>query len=370
MSQKRFVLCSAAAVLALAVACSKSSPNPASPTSTQEVSGDAAADGSTLKVTAPTPVSPINGTQPDSLVLVATKSAGKFADINLSYQFQVRSGSTIVYDSGTVGGAAAGANQVQHTPSGNLALDTAYTWRARAVFQNGFGPWSSDASFKTPLGGYINGSEIYDPLYNGKTVGNIRGAVTFGSNGATLLTHESHIRYQLPTTLEQGEISVMILGADEGSDGDKSKVFSMQEGPDENDITDDDYRMTAELRGNKYPNPGAVTFRIITGDASNPGFIHDGDRVQLNFNSSRWYFWRFSWQTGSANLTVRLDGPNGPVIYSSGEATGSHAYRPAQHLVYLGAPVGRAGPQDATLPGGTYKNLWVSSRPRPAFPGE
>jgi len=39
-------------------------------------------------------------------------------------------------------------------------------------------------------------------------------------------------------------------------------------------------------------------------------------------------------------------------------------------VIHLGAPVGRAGPQDATMPGGTYKNLWVSSRPRPAFAGE
>ena len=55
--------------------------------------------------------------------------------------------------------------------------------------------------------------------------------------------------YRLPQTLEAGEFSMMILGADEGTEGDKSKVFAMQEGPDEGDITDDDYRMTAELRG-------------------------------------------------------------------------------------------------------------------------
>jgi hypothetical protein len=36
--------------------------------------------------------------------------------------------------------------------------------------------------------------------------------------------------------------------------------------------------------------------------------------------------------------------------------------------IYLGAPMGRAGGNDATLPGGIYKNVWASSRPRPAFP--
>src|SRR5262245_44439438 len=130
MHQTRFVLCAAAALLALAIACSKSSPNPASPTSTQEVSGAASADGSTLKATAPTPVSPINGAQPDAfLVLVAGKSKAKFADLALSYNFQIRSGSTVVYDSGVVGGAGSGADNVQFTPSAALTPDTAYTWR-------------------------------------------------------------------------------------------------------------------------------------------------------------------------------------------------------------------------------------------------
>src|SRR5690349_14044022 len=111
MHQNRFLLCAAAALFALAVACSKSSPSPASPTSTEDISGGAAADGSTLKASAPNPVSPVNGSQPDTVVLVASKSTGKFADIPLSYQFQIRSGSSVVYDSGVVGGAASGGNE-------------------------------------------------------------------------------------------------------------------------------------------------------------------------------------------------------------------------------------------------------------------
>jgi hypothetical protein len=369
MYQNRFVLCSAAALLALAVACSKSSPSPASPTSTQEASSDAAADGSTLKVPAPAPVSPVNGAQPDTLVLTANKVTGKFnSSLNPSYEFRIKtSGGTVISACNQVVPPGSG-NTVSYTPTCTLDLDTAHTWSIRGTLNGANGPWSADTQFKSPLGGYINGSELYDPLYNLKTVGSIRGGVTFGPNGATLLGHDSHIRYQLPVTLQEGELSVMILGADEGSEGDKSKVFAMQEGPDEGDITDDDYRMTAELRGNKYPSPGSVTFRIITGDPINSVF--DGDRAQLNFNSSRWYFWRFTWRTGFAELTVRQDGPNGNVIYRSSDGTGSHPYRPSPQLVYIGAPIGRAGPMDATLPGGTYKNLWVSSRPRPAFPGE
>ena len=59
----------------------------------------------------------------------------------------------------------------------------------------------------------------------------------------------------------------------------------MQEGPNEGDITDDDYRMTAELRGLNYGAPGSIAYRVIFGD----GVSRDGDRDQHNFDSTRWY---------------------------------------------------------------------------------
>jgi len=188
--------------------------------------------------------------------------------------------------------------------------------------------------------------------------------VEFTANGLKMLDHVSHVLYRLPQNLQQGEFSMMILGADEGSEGDKSKVFAMQEGPDEGDITDDDYRMTAELRGRNYSEPGSVTCRIIAGDSVS----RDCPRIQRNFDSSRWYFWSFSWQTGRARLLVRADSETGPVIYDQTIGTGSHPYRPDPHFVYLGSPAGRAGVIDATLPGGTYKNVYVGPGPRPAFP--
>ena len=52
MHQKSIVLCSAAAVLALAIACSKGSETPVSPSVSEGGAGDALADGVTLKATA------------------------------------------------------------------------------------------------------------------------------------------------------------------------------------------------------------------------------------------------------------------------------------------------------------------------------
>jgi hypothetical protein len=98
------------------------------------------------------------------------------------------------------------------------------------------------------------------------------------------------------------------------------------------------------------------------------GVSRDCARVQLSFNSSKWYFWSFTWQTGSARLTVREDSETGRVVYDNQIGTGGHAYNPDFHYLYLGVPAGRAGLIDATLPGGTYKNVYVGPNSRPAFP--
>ncbi len=360
---RKVLLCAAAAAFALALACSKSSPAPTSPSSAAQDDAGAAPDGSTLKATAPSPVSPTNGAQPDTLVLVAVKAQMKFVDRALSYQFQIRSGNTVVYDSGVVGGGGSGPNNVQHTPNVALTPDGTYTWRARAAFQGAFGPWSADATFKAPVGGFIRGNELVDPLTGGTTVGQVVGPAQFTSEGLRLLAHESHVTYALPETLTAGQFSLMVKGADEGSEGDKSKIFSMQQGFD--DITTNAFRFTGELRGNHYSSPGSISCRMIAGD----GVSRDCEREQRSFDSSRWYFWRLSWNVGgSFTMEVRADGEAGPVIYSQTRGLSGRTYRPSPHILYLGAPVGRGGPLDATLPGGTYKNIYAGPNTRPAFP--
>src|SRR5258705_8615604 len=150
MNQKRFVLCSAAAVLALALACSKSSQSPSSPSVTENGSVDAAADGSTLKATKPTPISPINGAQPDSLTLTATKAEGKFdKSLRLSYQFQITNSSGAIQSSCTATVSGDG-DTVSYTPSCGLEFDQPHTWKVRARYLDNVGPWSAEASFKTP----------------------------------------------------------------------------------------------------------------------------------------------------------------------------------------------------------------------------
>jgi hypothetical protein len=370
MQHKKFVACAAAALMAVALGCSDDSSTPVSPTGATAGPSGAGPAGETLKATAPSPQSPINNQQPDSLVLVSGKSSPSYAvgtPPAYSYEFEVRNsaGSAAVCPSILVPGGS--GSSVSATPNCNLEFDQPYTWRVRAAFAGANGPWSANATFRAPAGGYIRGNEIYDPLTTGRTVGNISGPTQFLSGqGLQLQDHSSFVTYELPTNLQEGEMSMMILNADEGNPGDKSKLFSMQEGPDLNDITTDDYRCTIELRGRNYGDPGSVTFRIIPGD----GEPQDAHRSSYSFNSSTWYFWRFEWRTGFARLEVREGGPNGRLMIDKSVGGWDHPYRPLPHFVHLGAPQGRAGALDATMPGIIIKNLWVSSRPRPAFPGE
>lgn len=370
MQHKKLVPCASAAILAFALACSNDSQTPTSPTSAAPGTSGAAADGSTLKATAPAPQSPVNNQQPDLMLLVAGKSAPAFpngAVPDYAYEFEVRNsgGTAAVCPAVTVPGG--GGPTVSASPTCTLEFDQPYSWRVRAVFAGSVGPWSANSTFRAPAGGYVRGNEIFDPLTNGRSAGELSGPVQFiPGQGARMVDPSAHITYRLQDNLQQGEMSMMVLDADEGNPGDKAKIFSMQEGPNIDDITTDDYRMTAELRGQDYGAPGAVTYRIIPGD----GEPRDGHRVQHSFSRGTWYFWRFTWQTGSARLEVREGGPNGRALYDTAIGTGDHPYRPVPHVVHIGSPSGRAGLIDATHTNMIAKNFWVSSRPRPAFPGE
>jgi hypothetical protein len=113
-----------------------------------------------------------------------------------------------------------------------------------------------------------------------------------------------------------------------------------------------------------------VTFRMINGEGDDEDFINDGFRTGVSFSDEQWYFWKITWNSGGGSLEVRENSPTGRVIYFDQVSTNGHAYNPQPHVIWLGAPVGRAGPIDASIPGTIYKNVWVGPGPRPKFPGE
>ncbi len=370
MRLNSWLVTGATALVALTLACGRSDA-PTSPSAAAQAGNGLGPGGATLKIDAPTLASPTNGVELQSTpVLVVNNVRGSFDTFPVTYEVELRNPAGNLVSNPRF--ASSTGQTTSYTVTTSLEFDTVYSWRARATYNGGVGPWSSTQTFKTSLRGYIRespvGSEVFDPMINGDTVGLKIGPVTCAQGeGCTLHDPTAHIQYDLPATLEAGEFSLMEMGADEGNNGGKSKVMSMQEGHD--DITDNDYRMTAELRGRNAGDPGAVSCRIITGDASDEGRIFDcSPRIVINPSSSKWYFWKFTWSTGSAELTVREDGPDGPLIYSRGLGTGSHPYRPTPHVAYIGSPIGRNGPEDATSAPMTVKNVWLSAAPRPLFP--
>ena len=360
MQYKTLAICGSAMVLAVAIACSNSPDTPTTPSSSQPAASDKAADGSTLKVSAPVPQSPINNAQPDSVSFVATKSASTYnSSTPLSYQFEIKNAAGAnVCGSPTVVGGGTGST-VTYTPTGcTLEFDTTHTWRVRAGINNDRGPWSATATFKAPAGGYIRDNEVFDPLTNGRTVGEIIGPVTFIPGvGVRLEDFTSHIRYRLPRTMVTGEFSIIVTNMATNTEGDKTKVMAMSEGL--SDLITNERRMTIEKRGDPE---GIVAWRLIS--HSDQIDTEGAEREFVAFDPNQAYLWTATWN-GVFNVRVQRGGSTGPTIYNKGKAYNG-AYDPDPHYAFIGAPVGRSGPSAATVPGMIVRNVWISQRARPS----
>ena len=135
-------------VLGAAYGCSSNGGTPTAP-SPAPAGTDAAADGSTLKVTAPGLVSPINTVQLDTLAPLFTlqNSTAKYTSTPaLTYRFEVSTPAGAIVASVTI---AAGSGTTSWQLPSNLTLDTTYRWRARAEMGTAFGPWSGYGTFRS-----------------------------------------------------------------------------------------------------------------------------------------------------------------------------------------------------------------------------
>ena len=153
-----------AAVVSVA-ACGGTAQTPTSPSAAAGGSLAAAADGSTLKVSAPSLVSPIGGARVDNRrpTFTWTAATGTFAanGVNPTYDLEV---------SGTDGAVLLTTNVAGTTyqPTVDAAFNTTYNWRVRARQEGATGPWSAVGNFVTPqqaaAGGLIlEGFKTPDP---------------------------------------------------------------------------------------------------------------------------------------------------------------------------------------------------------------
>lgn len=358
MQRQKFAVIGLAALIALVMACSHQSTSPTSPSSAAAASGNAE-PGVTLKVTAPVPTSPANGsTLEDGAVptLVASAASGTFTAASLLYRFQVFDvNGNMVQDSGV-------RSAPTFTVTADLDFEKRHTWRVRAELDGAVGPWSTTASFITPAGAYIRGNELRDPLTNGKTVGRAFGCTFIPGVGIRLDGKESYVEYQLEAPLVEGEMSAILTNVGNGSEAWKTKVLSMLQGDGVN-ITDNAYRVTIDKRTGwlGQGSPFRYTMRSRGRDSGEP------NAGPQTWDRSRLYLFRFTWVGGQSRATVLDGGANGNVKASIG--TGYSApYSPNPHIIRLGSVQGRGGSD--TNPNTIVRNLWVSSRARPSFPGD
>jgi hypothetical protein len=359
MRGTKYVVTGVSALLALTIACSRQnsapvSPSGAKPTSVAETSGPA---GETLKISAPTPISPINDAVLDGAdaTLVCTAPTGKFSGTTLAYDFEL-------YDSSNVKVRTEIVADTTWLVRG-LEFEGHYTWRVRGTSDNAYGPWSAFGSFQTPANrGYIRGNEMFDPLTNGETVGAFNDVTFLPGQGVRLNSIESFVQYRLETPLTDGQFSVDITGLRNSNEQWKTKVMSMLQGDGVN-ITDNAYRFTADRRNRDGGGTVRWTLRSRGVDAGEP--VCGG----ASWDATHLYFWSYSWRADGSNgqLTVQDGGPLGGVMRSCGTKFRG-PYSPNPHIIRLGSVGGRGGSE--TLPGAIFRNVWVSANPRPSFPGD
>jgi hypothetical protein len=345
----------------LAVACRESSAPPTSPSSIATRAAGAGVDGATLKATAPVATAPVGGvklTQPPIVLTIQNSTTPYSPGIALSYRFEVLSGTTVV-DSAVV---ASGAGTTSRTVAAALDGEKTFQWHARAEYQGAFGPWSALQSFVSPLTtGYIRGSELYDPLNNGKTIGQVNGPVTFIPGvGARTDTIGAWIAYNLQTALVEGEFSALFTNVTTTNEEIKRVLLSMRQGTTQ--FNDNPYRMSFNVDSN-----GEFAWRFITGSSTYIQTEGDPQRPKYPFDASKTYFVQTTWRNHFFHVICKEGGVNGTLIYDFGK-TYTGTYLPNPHNVYVGAPYtpGDRGERQS-LAQAIVRQVWVSANPRPSF---
>jgi hypothetical protein len=168
-----------------------------------------APDGTTLKSTAPTLTSPTNNEVVSSLsppLTLTNATPLNLPSADFTYRFEVTQlGSTQLIDANT---AAQGVTTTSYIV--NLALEqgTGYQWRARAEIGGNVGPWSTTATFTTPI--LLGVPTLASPL-DGATVSNFRPDFVVQNGdapaGSGTVTYQFQIDDEGPTFPNPSEFS-------------------------------------------------------------------------------------------------------------------------------------------------------------------
>jgi len=359
--------------LGLAIACTGHSSAPTSPSTSGPGGVGAAADGSTLKATAPTPISPINGAripQGSAVLLQVNNSTMPYSTGSasaLSYRFEVQASGGFVVESQVVVG---GQSTTSRAVAAQLNADQLYNWRARAEYQGSVGPWSALQSFVAPNEGYNLPGALYDPLTNGRTIGRLGGSgnVTFvAGQGIRMNDVFAYVVYELPQIYSTGEMSVEVSGLYPAGEPGKARIFSMLDRENAQSSLSK-YSFNVQYRGAGGAPDDCITWKAVLGD--NDHSVEAANRFAniYRLDPSKVYLWQGFWTPNSFRLVVKEGGATGPVLYDEKvSATTPTTWSPEAMLAFLGTNNGLfASDNDATRVGMILKNLWVGATPRPS----
>lgn len=347
MKQRNLVLCGVSALVAAALACS--SANPATPVAPSSGGPTAAADGSTLKASAPSLQSPNNGVKLTSttVVLAAAPSTLDFASgIPLQYRFQVMNAAGTVVDQALV-------SSTSWTVTAPLTPNATHTWRVRPEYQNQAGPWSATRAFIT-----VDPAIINDPLTNGTTVGHRLGGQFVPGGWQTLSTSDS-IFYDIPTCDDcVMEFDITNIGKGEGVCCTADlKFMSMGDGNtfgDFGSFRDHQWKMHLIQRGDGDGTGLEIIWRNGgTDPEDNPG----DHRIKMtgggpDFRDSSVFHFVVKWTPRGYAISVGTNG--GPQEMYLEDGFGSHPYSPPNHRIALGCP-----PRADGFPRAIYRNVLV-----------
>ena len=346
-------------------ACSGGSDSPASP--------------SPGTLTKPTIDSPAEGAQLDSLrptltiVNISSSQGGA-----KTYEFEISESSatgqgnaftTRTFLSPAITEDPSGKTKM--TLSQDLQPSTRYYWHARLVQGGSTSDWSETRSFKTRIAGFNRQGALYDPLFNGETIGTISGNTTWvPGQGIRLNDARAYVVYELAQVLRTGELSVEVTGLGPGGPCCKPRVFTIIDRTT-GLASSSEYSMNAQYRGIGGNPDNGIAWKAIFGDNDEGLEPTTSERIASVYvlDPTKVYLWQGIWTTNSYRVVVREGSATGPLIYDFGKGSPTANWNPARMFAFLGTHNGQFDPADGTLAGITLKNLWVGSTSRPASLG-
>lgn len=338
MEQRTLSVLSAVSIVALSFGCAKSKAlTPTTPTpSVVTPSG-----GATLKITAPTPQSPINNVRVETFTLPAltasTATATEGGSITPQYHFQ------LFDDTGKQ--VAEGLQSAPNwTPLVSPEFDKTYTWWVRAEFQGDAGPWSAKASFLSPNGGYVRGQDIFDPLTNERTVGAQIGGRFIKGQGWMATGLADGIDYRIPTCSAcTVEFDVTNFGHGEGEPYTADvKWISMGDAGAFGDFLtfrNHPWKMHLEQRADGDGSGMKLIWR--NGDV---GDGEPGDHTlkvdpAVDWQGDITYHFTLTWNPGGFEVWIGQTQADGSVANNKRwfqDGFGGHPYAPDNHVISLG----------------------------------